>query len=63
MVEVIGLAANIVSLISLARTCMDADDIVPDAKHASDDLNQLVSSLSIERVRFLRVSRTSIHKP
>ena len=53
MAEAIGLAASVVSLISLARTCIDAYDIVSDAKHASDDLNQLVSSLSIERVRFL----------
>lgn len=49
----LGLAASIITIVTVAKACMDAYDIVSDAKHASEDLNQLVSSLHIERVKFL----------
>jgi len=52
MAEVLGTAASLISIIGLAKTCIDLYDIVADGKHASKDLDQLVSFLRIERVRF-----------
>jgi hypothetical protein len=53
MAEVIGLAASIIGIVAVAKTFMDAYDIVSDARHASSDPEQLVSSLQIQRVKFL----------
>ncbi|MCJ1436346.1 hypothetical protein MMC27_005724 [Xylographa pallens] len=48
----LSIAAGVIALISLVKTCMDAYEIIDDAQHAFEDLKQLVSNLYIERVRF-----------
>ena len=54
MAEVAGLVASAISIVALAKTCIDLYDIVDDAKHAAEDQNQLVSFMKIERLGFFR---------
>lgn len=54
MAEALGIAASVISLVQIAKTCIDAYEIVSDAKHATEDLNQLVDLLFLERVPFLQ---------
>ncbi|MCJ1401235.1 hypothetical protein MMC11_004447 [Xylographa trunciseda] len=48
----LSITASVLTLISVVKTCMDAYEIIDDARHAYEDVKQLVSNLYIERVRF-----------
>ena len=52
MAEAVGVVASVISIVGLAKTCIDLYAIIDECKHASKDQNRLVSQLKEQRLRF-----------
>ena len=53
MAEVLGIVSSIISIVGVAKTCIDVYVLVDDSKHASKDQRRLVSQLKEQRLRFV----------
>ena len=58
--EAVGL---VLGVIGIAKTCMEAYEIVADARHAWPELNQLMSRLNVEQARFLLWCECTCYEP
>ena len=52
MAEAVGVAASVIAIVSLAKTCIDFYAVVDDCRNASKDLDRLVSQFMEQRLRF-----------
>ena len=52
MAEAIGAVASVISIIGLAKTCIDLYAIIDECRHASKDQNRLISQIKEQRLRF-----------
>lgn len=52
MAESLGVVASIISIVGLAKTCINLYAVIDECRHASKDLQRLVSQLKEQRLRF-----------
>ena len=52
MAEGLGVVASIISIVGLAKTCINLYAVIDECRHASKDLQRLVSQLKEQRLRF-----------
>ena len=52
MAEVLAVGASVVTILQLAKLCIDVYDKISEANRAGADLDQAVAKLRLERVKF-----------